>query len=307
MVLSLAGCTTHREAEELPPIVFLDKPPLIKQLGKVGVLRQNPEVSTDTLTDNQLFRKDVWNRIVKGSFTSLKWYDREFRPMQVVAIGCLESKKQCRETKIVVGSLALVAMAVGGVTGGLTAEYSENLVREMKVSLIQEVRDLNDQLQTSVLAAANARVFERAYRANGSDDWARHAFTALSSRQFVEVGARRDGEEAGTTGALGLPAGSEMESMLEATVEQVHFTDDEAWLSSKVELRVEAMTRISSLKEGAVIDDRRYECVSVPRSLGFWSIDSYRHVREEVTTCTHLLGQQIANDLLGASVRIGAK
>lgn len=307
IILSLANCATHREAEGLPPVVFSDKATLAKQLGKVGVLRQNPEVSTETMTDNQLFRKEVWNRIAQGSLTSLKWYERELHPMQVVTIGCLESKKQCRETKIVIGSLALVAMAVGGITGGVTAEYSENLVREMRVSLLREVRDLNDQLQTSVLAAANARVFDRAYAANRSDGWASHAFDALKSKQFMDLSLAPDDAAVGTVAAPGVSASSEIDSMLAPTIVKVHFTDDDVWLSSKVELRVEAMTRISSVKDGAVIDERRYECVSVPRSLGFWAIDSYRHVREEITTCTHLFGQQIANDLLGASITINGK
>lgn len=301
LVIQLAGCEALREIEGVPPVVFADVSPLSRQLGRVGIVRQGPEISIDALTDSQLFRKEAWNKIAQGALTGLQWFNRELQPMSIVAIGCLDSKKQCRETKIVVGSLALVAMAVGGVAGGSSAEYSDNLVREMKGSLLQEVRDVNDHLQSTILADANARVFDRAYGVNRSDDWAKHAFAALEAKPFIEVNNRRAAaEKSGDT--VGTPDGLDIESVLDATVVQIHFTDDEAWLSPKVELRVEAMTRITLAKDGKPVDERRYECVSVPRSIRYWSTDSYRHVRDEITFCTHLLGRQIASELLEASI-----
>lgn len=52
-----------------------------------------------------------------------------------------------------------------------------------------------------------------------------------------------------------------------------------------------------------LVDERTYECESVPHTYKYWAIDSYKHIREEIVECNQLLGQQIATDLLGASMR----
>lgn len=301
-ILHIAGCGSVREIEGLPPVVFTDTSLVPAVLGTVGIVREAPDISTATLSSSQLFRKEVWNKIVQGTLSGIKWFDQEIQPMRIVAIGCMDSKKQCRVAQIIVGSLALVSMAVGGVAGGLQAEYSDTLVDEMKESLRQEVRNLNDHLQSTVVSAANARLFERLYSGNRSGDWAKQVFAGLEVKQFIEIHTGRDGtptegDQVETSGE------SVVQSILESTVSKVHFTDDEAWLSSKIELRVEATTRITQAADGQIIAQGRHECVSVPRSIRFWSMDSYKHVREEITSCTHLLGSQIANELVDGSTR----
>lgn len=300
MMFLLAGCGSIREIEGLPPVVFTDGGPLPTLLGTVGILRQTPEIPTETLSSSQLFRKEVWNKIAQGSLSGIQWFDQEVRPITAVAIGCMDSKRQCQKTKTIVGSLALVSMAVGGVIGGMQAEYSEKLIDEMKESLLQEVRNLNDHIQSTVVSAANARVFDRLYSTNRNGDWGNQVLVALETQRIAEIHPGRDGfsskgDQVDSSGLSGV------ESILESTVSRVHFTDDEAWLSSKIELRVEATTRITKAADGRLIAERQHECVSVPRSIRFWSMDSYKHVREEISSCTHLLGNQIANELVDGS------
>lgn len=205
------------------------------------------------------------------------------------------------------GTYALVAVAVGGIVGGLNSEYSESRASDLEASLLREAAALNNKLQSSILASANARVFDRVRGNAGTADWALQAFNALEARQFVDLESTGiDLNDRAFDSSL-LSQEANVGSLLEATVMLVNFTDDEEWFSPGIELRVTARTILTRVTDNAVLDDRQFECVSVPRSHRFWTTEAYRHVREEITACVHLLGQQIANDLLGSSIRIGVK
>lgn len=305
--LVLNGCATIRDTEGIPPVVFADEGPFTKKPGKIGILHKDLEARTAVLTNGQLFRKEMWSKIAHGSNQSFAWYEQTFRPMEFVAKECRKSDEKCRDAQIAVGAFALVAMAVGGVVGGLDAEYSETLEEDFKEALVRQVQGVNDQLQKSILPSASALIFEQAREHDGSGDWARQAFTALESKPLVDMASSGAHMYPGTIDTPVLSQDSDIGSFLQATITRIHFTDDDQWFSSGVELRVEAVAHVTTSNEAMGSEERQYECVSVPRPIKYWSFESYRHVREEIDRCSQQLGRQIASDLLGTSIRIGAK
>lgn len=307
-ILLFSGCALIPETEGMPPVVFIDRYPLERQLGKVGVLRRDHEIMAVTPTNRALFTKEIWGKITQGANTGFEWFKQKFRPVEYVEKKCRTvSDKKCSDAKMAMGTYALVALAVGGIIGGLNAEYSESLASDLEDSLLREVAALNDKLQSSILASAKARVFDQARGNTGTADWALQAFNALEAGQFVDLESTgTDLNDRALDSSL-LSQEGNVGSLIEATVILVNFTDDEEWFSSGIELRVTARTVVTRVTDNTVLDERQFECVSVPRSHKFWTTESYRHVREEITACVHLLGQQVANDLLGASIRIGTK
>lgn len=306
ITLLFGGCSAIHGTEGIPPVVFTDEGPLTRVPGKIGVLHQDLEVNTAVLTNGQLFKKEIWSKMAQGSSASFAWYQQTFHPMEFVNKECGKSNNRCRDAQVAVGALALVAMAVGGVVGGLDAEYSEALEGDLKEGLVQQVQGVSDQLQKSILPSANALLFEQARESDKSESWTRQAFAALESRPLIDMLAPGDHMKEAPGDMPSPPQENDLGSFLQASITRIHFTDDDRWLSSGVELRVEALARVTAVS-AAVSDEKQYECVSVPRPLRFWTVDSYRHVREEILFCAHLLGRQIAGDLLGVSIRTSTR
>lgn len=93
------------------------------------------------------------------------------------------------------------------------------------------------------------------------------------------------------------------DSLLDARIREVILTDEKGWFNSKLRLRVRVETNLYRTDDAALIDKRDYTCVSIPRTYQYWSLDSFKNIREELVECNQLLGQHIANDLLGATMR----
>jgi hypothetical protein len=303
MVMAGYGCATKLESERIPPEVFSSKAPFSRVLGRVGVNLSATEITLGAPTTGELFKKELWIKIIQGGLTGLQMYDRVIQPIALFVPSCREPKILCGSRTVVVGSLALVAMAVGGVVGGVQTKYSESLAKDLEQSLLQAVAKSNDELRVSIVSASRALVFQNTRERVGGQDWAIHAFSVLDTNPIVEFPPRGVQSSIGVHSFDQQPEKDRIDSVLDARVQGVLFTDDDVWFSSKLVLRVRVEARLYRADDSLLLDARNYECVSVPRSLRFWSIESYTHVREEIFACNQLLGRKIADELLMATIQ----
>lgn len=304
------GCATKPESEGIPPLVFSNKPPLTRVLGKVDVNLSTTEITFEGLTAGELFIEDVWNKSAQGGLIGMGMYWKTIQPLALLMNGCTGKPRRCRNSTAMISSLALLAMVaaaipagiVGGVVGGTQARYSESLANDLKQSLIDAVAKSNDELRSAIVSSSRALVFRNTREQVGGQSWTTQAFSNLNMNSVVEIRPRSIRPIIGVDSRDQPDKTEEVDSVIDARISEVTITGDDAWGTSNLKLLVRAGVNTYRADDSLLLDERRYECVSVPRSVKFWSRDSYRNVRGEIVECNQLLGRQIARDLLMPTV-----
>jgi hypothetical protein len=279
----------------IPPEVFHEQPPFLRQLGTVGIELGSTQIRIQSPTAGELFKKEVWNRIAQGGLIGLEIYRNEANAVDYLLMACGHPKQKCKETAIVVGSLALVAMAIGGIVGGVQAEYSSTMEADLSASLVKAVTQANEELRTALLSNSRSMAFREIRNRNANSNWAVQAFALLDTYPIRALFNSSPKEQSSID--VTVP-----DSIIDARIISVVFSDDQAWLSSDIELHMEAVATTYT-RDGTTLDKRTYQCRSAPRPHRYWAQDSYGPVRTEIVACNELLGRQMAQDLLDATVQ----
>jgi hypothetical protein len=311
MLSHLYGCFTTPELEKTSPKIVSNGPPLSRDLGKVGINLATTEVTLQTPTSGALLKKQFWQSFVQGNAEGTEKYWKAIKPIGpfVFWMGTCSSSRRvipCESKTAMVDFLAMSAIVAGSVTMGtvngmveaVSTKYSESTAHDLEQALFQAVAKANDELRNTIVASSRNILFQY-MRQYGEGK----AVTALDGSSITEVILPQMSRDEGLA-PPSVPIGLEgIDSIIDARIRNVTFADTSGWFNSKLQLRIGVGTSIYRRNGAVLVDERTYECVSVPRTYRYWGLDSYKHIREEMVECNQLLGQQIANDLLGASMR----
>jgi len=304
IVIPLCGCYTTPELGKVSPQIVTTGAPLSQGLGKVGISLATTEVLLQTPTSEALLKKQFWNHFAHGNTAATDLYWKIVSPVVFLFSGC--SSQHCRSETAIVGVVGLLAAGSGGFAVGAVngivetwkGEYSTSAANELKDMLFHTVGKSNDELKWVIMASARHMLFEYI----GQQGVAR-AIAELEKTALVRVIPPQMDQSKELQPSGSPPWLENSDSLLDARIQEVTLIDDMGWFNSKLRLRVRVETNLYRTDDATLIDKRDYTCVGIPRTYKYWSLDSYRNIREELIECNQLLGQHIANDLLGATMR----
>lgn len=306
MLTSLCGCFTTPEVGKVSPQIVTNGTPLASGLGKVGINLATTAVTLQTPTSEALLKKQFWNHFAQGNTAATDLYWKIVSPVVFLLSGCSGSYPHCRSETAIVGVLGILAAGSGGFAVGAVngivetwkGDYSASAANELEEMLLHAVGKSNDELKWVIMASARHMLFEYM----GHKGVAR-AIAELEKTALVQVIPPQmdHGKELQSSGSQ--PWLEDSDSLLDARIREVTLTDEMGWFNSKLRLRVRVETSMYRTDDASLIDKRDYTCVSIPRTYEYWVLESYKNVREELAECNQLLGRQIANDLLGVSLR----
>lgn len=310
MMTSLSGCVTAPEPEKVSPKIVTTGIPLSQGLGKIGLNVAAIDITLQTPTSEAIQKKQFWNHFARGNTAGLDLYWKIVSPFAILLGGyCTGSGTGCSSGTATIKVLGFMAAASGGFAVGATTGIFNGIIEtwkgnystsatELEEMLLYTVGKSNDELKTAIMAASRRLLFEYM----GQQGVAR-AIAELEKTALVGVSPPQmdQGNELQPSDSRRWLENSD--SLLDARIREVTLHDDMEWFNSKLQLRVRVETNLYRTDDATLIDKRDYTCVSIPRTFQYWSLDSYSKVREELVECNQLLGQQIANDLLGASLR----
>lgn len=313
MVMFISGCFTTPESQKVSPKIVTNGIPLAHGLGRIGINLASTEVTLQTPTSGALLKKQLWQSFAQGNAEGAEKYWKAIKPVGSFLVflmgACTGSRlvTPCDSKTAMVDLLAMSAIVAGSVTTGTvtgmveaaSTKYSESTAGDLRQALVQAVAKANDELKNAIISSSRSILFQY-MRQYGEGK----AVTALDANSIAEVILPQMSWGEGLE-SLSTPMGLEgLDSIIDATIRNVTFADDSGWFNSKLQLRIGVETSIYRRNGAGLIDERTYECVSVPHAYEYWALDSYKHIREEMVECNQLFGQQIANDLLGASIRV---
>lgn len=309
MVTLLCGCYTTPESGKVSPQIVTSGAPLSHGLGKVGINLAATEVTLQTPTSEAILKKQFWNHFAQGNTAATDLYWKIVSPVMFLLSrlsGCGGSSPSCGSETTVVSVLGIVAVgsggfavgAVNGIVETLKGEYSASAANELEEMLLHAIGKYNDELKWVIMASARNMLFQYI----GQQGVAR-AIAELEKTALVRVIPPQMDQGKELQPADSQPWLEDSDSLLDARIREVILTDEKGWFNSKLRLRVRVETNLYRTDDAALIDKRDYTCVSIPRTYQYWSLDSFKNIREELVECNQLLGQHIANDLLGATMR----
>ena len=307
MLTLLYGCFTMPEVRKVSPQIVSNGAPLSQGLGKVGINLASTEITLQTPTSEALLKKQFWNHFAQGNTDATDLYWKIVSPFVILLSGCAGSGAHCSSGTAIVSALGMLAASSGGFAIGTAngiietwkGDYSASADNELEDMLLHTVGKSNDELKSAIMASSRDMLFEyigRQGKAMAIEDLERTALVRVIPRPQMD-----QAKELGPSGLHPWLEGSD--SLLDARVREVRFTDDKEWFNSKLRLRVRVETSMYRTNDATLIDKRDYICISNPQTYKYWVVDLYRNIREELVECNQLLGQHIANDLLGASMR----
>lgn len=307
MLTLLYGCFTMPEVKKISPQIVTNGAPLPQGLGKVGINLASTEITLQTPTSEALLKKQFWNHFAQGNTDATDLYWKIVSPFVLLLSGCAGSGAHCSSGTQTVSALGILAASSGGFAVGAAnglletwkGDYSASAANELEDMLLHTVGKSNDELKSAIMASSQDMLFEyigRQGEARPIEDLERTALVRVIPPPQMD-----QDKDLGPSGSQPWLEGSE--SLLDARIREVTFADDKEWFNSKLQLRVRVETSMYRTKDATLIDKRDYICVSIPQTYKYWALDSYKNIREELVECNQLLGQHIANDLLGASMQ----
>lgn len=306
MLVSLCGCFTTPELGKVSPQIVTSGAPLSQGLGKVGINLATTEVTLQTPTSGAILKKQFWKSFAQGNTAATDLYWKIVSPVAVLLSGCGSSYPSCSSDAVTLSNLVILAalggsMTVGTVSGiveAAQAKYSWLAEGELEQAVSKAVTKANDEIRNAIIASSKSLLFQY-MRQHGEGK----AVAALDENPIVEIMPPDQGRDRGLD-LLSVPMGQEgINSVIDVGIREVTLTDGIGWFNSKFQLRVRVETNLYRTGDASLIDKRDYTCVSIPRTYQYWSVDSYKNIREELVECNQLLGQHVANDLLGATMR----
>ncbi|OQW30495.1 MAG: hypothetical protein A4E19_09275 [Nitrospira sp. SG-bin1] len=307
MLAPLFGCFTIPEVRKVSPQIVTNGSPLSQRLGKVGINLAATEITLQTPTSEALLKKQFWNHFAQGNTDATDLYWKIVSPFVILLSGCAGSGAHCSSGTAIVSALGILAASSGGLAVGTVngiietwkGDYSASAANELEDMLLHTVGKSNDELKSAIMASSRDMLSEyigRQGEARAIEDLERTALVRVIPPPQMD-----QDKELGPSGSQPWLEGSD--SLLDVRIREVTFADNKGWFNSKLRLRVRVETSMYRTGDATLIDKREYTCVSIPRTYQHWSLDSYKNIREELVECNQLLGQHIANDLLGAGMR----